>query len=79
MARVSATASLSARVGTGHKKDWGSHDGVTPNHSITLERELSDDLSDEVLLERARTLHALARGEVEKLINADIKDLRKKD
>lgn len=79
MARVSATASLSARVGTGHKKDWGSHDGVTPNHSITLERgNLSDELSDEDLADKAKELHTLARGIVEKLINEDIRDLRAK-
>lgn len=80
MAKVRAEAALSMRIGLAHKKGFGSHDGATPHHSVSIEREnLSDDLTDEELAEKAEALHGICRRIVEKKINADREDLQKVD
>lgn len=79
MAEVGATASLSARVGMSHKKGWGSHDGMTPHHSITIKREVSNDSSDDDLVGEADKLWHLARKLCEQKMSDDIKDLKKAD
>lgn len=79
MPEVTATASLSARVGVGHKKGWGSHDGITPHHSITLKRELPNHTSDEGLIAEADKLWNLARKLCEEKMQLDVKELKKVD
>jgi len=79
MAEVAATASLSARVGVGHKKGWGSHDGITPHHSITLKREVPETLTDDELVHRAEELWNLARKLCEQKTQKDIQELKKVD
>lgn len=76
---VSATASLSARVGVGHKKGWGSHDGVTPHHSITIKREIPSSYTDEQAVQEADKLWHLARKLAEAKMSEDIVDLKKVD
>lgn len=77
MARVAATASLGMKVSLGNKKGFSAYDNASPHHSITIERSVSDELSDEELVSLADRLHAQARKLVEKKINDDIKDLQK--
>lgn len=77
MAKVSGTASLGMRVGLGHKKGFTSYDSASPFHSITIERELDESLTDEQLVEKAEELNVMARKLVEKKINEDIRDLQK--
>lgn len=79
MARVSGTASLGMKISLGHKKGYDKYDNASPHHSITIEREVSNDLSDEELAEKADELNSICRKLVEKKINADIKDLNKAD
>lgn len=80
MARVSGTASLGVRRSLGHKKGWGSHDGASPHYSMTIERDdLSNDLTDEQLSEKAEELTKIAQKRVEKLIADDLTDLNKVD
>lgn len=79
MARVSGTASLGLRVGLGHKEGYTQYDSTSPHHSITIEREVSDDLTDEELVVKATELNGLARSVVEREINKDLKDALSKD
>lgn len=81
MARVSATASLGMKLSLGTKKKLGftTYDSTSPHHSITIERNVTDELTDEELVERAEELHKMARKLVEQKINQDIKEARKPD
>ena len=79
MTRVAATASLGFKKNIEHKKEWGKYDNMSPHHSITLERTLDDDVSDEEMLNTADFLHSEARKLVEKKIARDIADLQKRD
>jgi hypothetical protein len=78
MARVSATASLGMKLSLGTKKKLGfsEYDNTNPHHSITIERHVDDQLTDEQLVERAEELHTLARKLVEKKVNLDIKEAK---
>lgn len=73
MARVSATASLGIRRTLGHKKGWGSHDAASPHHSFTIEREFSEELTDEELETKALGLNAICEKMVQNKINDEIK------
>lgn len=76
MARASATASLGLRIGLGGKKGFHSHDAASPHHSFTLERELSEELSDEELAQKAQELHAICEKMVEAEMNAEVKKIK---
>lgn len=76
MARASATASLGMKISLEGKPGFGRYDNASPHHSITIDREFDNDLSDEELLEKAEELHTLARKLVEKKINEDVKELK---
>lgn len=76
MARVAATASLGMKISLEGKQGFTRYDNASPHHSITIERNLSDDLTDEELVEKVDGLHKLARQLVEKKINDDIKEIR---
>lgn len=78
MARISAKAAISTRVGIGHKKGAGSHDGISPGNELGIERDVSDDLTDEELADRAEQMYLLLRKRSEKYLNEDLKDLRKR-
>lgn len=78
-AEVTAAASLSMRIGVGHKKGFGSHDGITPYHEVRIKRTVSDDLTDEEMVEKAEEIHKLCRKLVEKKIADDRADLQKVD
>lgn len=75
MAKVSATASMGIRIGTGHKKGFMSHDAVSPHHSITIEREVPEG-TDEELTQRAMKLHAQAEARVNALIADELRKVR---
>lgn len=79
MSKVSATASLGIKKGLGHKKGFNQYDNASPHHSITIERQYDDNLTDEELVEKADQLHAKARALVEKKIQADMKDINGSD
>lgn len=74
MARVSATSSLGVKVSLGNKKGFSQYDNASPHHSITIERSLPDELTNDELVEKAEELHGLARKLVEKKVNEDIKE-----
>lgn len=76
MSRVSSTASLGMKVSLRHKQGFDYSDTASPHHSITIERNVADNLSDEELVAEADKCHKLARKLVEKKINEDLKDLR---
>lgn len=76
MARVSATASLGLRIGLGGKKGFHSHDAASPHHSFTIERELSDDLSDEELAAKAQELHRIAEKKVTDKMNEEVTKIK---
>lgn len=76
MARVAATASLGMKIGLGGKQGFTQYDSASPHHSITIERNLPEELTDEQLVERADELHKLGRKLVEKKINEDIKEVK---
>lgn len=79
MARVSATASLGMKLSLGAKKGLGftQYDSTSPHHSISIERELPESLSDQELSDKAEELHTIARKLVEKKINVDIREAKK--
>lgn len=79
MARVAATASLGLKVGLGHKKAFTQYDSASPHHSVTIERQVDDSLSDEQLAEKAEELNKLARELVEKKVNKDLVEIQKAD
>lgn len=79
MAKVSATSSLGLKVSLSHKKGFGTYDNASPHHSISIEREVSDDLTDEELVEKASELNAKCRKLVEDKMGRDLKELRKND
>lgn len=76
MARISATASLGMKISLATKKKLGftTYDSTSPHHSITIEREVSEDLTDAELVTKAEELHTLSRKLVERKMNADIKE-----
>lgn len=76
MTKVSATASLGMKVSLGGKKGFSNYDNASPHHSISIERTVSDDLSDAEMVQKAEECHKLARALVEKKINEDLKELR---
>lgn len=76
MAKVSATASMGIRIGVGHKKGFGSHDAVSPHHSITIERQVDDELTDEQIMYRGMQLHGQAEARVNKLISEELRKVR---
>lgn len=78
MAKISATASLGMKVSLANKAGFGQYDNASPHHSITIEREVADDLRDIDLVDKAEELHKLARALVEKKINTDLKELQSK-
>lgn len=67
------------RIGLAHKKGFSSHDGATPFHQVGIEREVSEDLSDDQLGEKANELRTICRRIVEKAIAEDRADLQKVD
>lgn len=76
MARASATASLGLRIGLAGKKGFASHDAASPHHSFTLERELSESLTDEELAERAKELHTICEKMVTQQMNDEIEKIK---
>lgn len=79
MAKVSGTASIGARVGVGHKKGFHSHDSVNPFFSMSFDREVSNDLSDEELADKAEEIISICRKRVETKMRTDIEDLQRTD
>lgn len=77
MARVSATASLGIKVSLQAVKQFDKFDNTSPHHSITIERQVSDDLTDQQLVDKAKQLHKLAEGIVKDKINEELKILGK--
>lgn len=76
MAKISGTASLGIKKSLGHKKGWTQYDNSSPHYSMTIEREgLSDDLTNEELLEKAAELQDLCQKQVEKKISDDLKEI----
>lgn len=75
MAKVSGSASLGIKMNLEHKKGFNRGDYANPFYSMTIEREVSNDLTDEELANKCEELAQIARVRVEKRINADIKDL----
>lgn len=76
MARVSATASLGVRKGLGGKVGWGSHDAASPHHSLTIEREVDNDLSDDQLVEKALEMHGKVEKAVSSIMNTEMQRIK---
>jgi hypothetical protein len=64
------------KVSLGSKKGYNQYDNASPHHSITIEKNVDDELSDEELVAEADKLHLLARKLVETKISADLKELK---
>ena len=79
MAKVSATSSLGMKVSIAHKKAFEKYDNASPHHSVTLERNVDESLTDEEMIEIADRLHKTAQDMVEKKINEDLKEIQKVD
>lgn len=76
-AKVSGTASLGIKKSLGHKKGFTQYDNVSPQFSMTIQREVSGDLTDEQLLEKAEELTDLCRERIEKKISDELKEANK--
>lgn len=76
MAEVSGTASLGLKYGLEGKKGFGKYDSLTPHHSLTIKRQVSDDLTDVELVTKALELNALCEAEVKKLMNKELTEAR---
>lgn len=74
MARISGTSSLGIKKTLGHKKGFTQYDSVSPHYSMTIDREVSNDLSDEELAEKAQELVDICRARVETKIQNDLKE-----
>ncbi len=79
MARVSSTASLGLKLGLGHKKGYTQYDSASPHHSVTIEREVDETLTNDELVEKADEINDLARKLVEKKMNKDAKEIQATD
>lgn len=76
MAKVSATASVGIRVGLGGKKGFTSYDSISPHHSFSIERELSESLSDEELAEKQEELYRICEAKVTTKMNAELRKIK---
>lgn len=79
MAKVSGTASLTIKVGLGHKKQFTQYDSASPFYSMTLEKEVPEGLSEETMADISERLTEICRERVEKKIQNDLKDLQGRD
>lgn len=73
MAKVSVTASLNTKL-----KFFSDFENINPFAAITIEREFSDETTDEELLEYANETYDKARKVVEAKINSDIQSAKGK-
>lgn len=79
MAKVSGSASLTIRIGLGHKKQFTQYDHASPFYAMTIEKEVDDTYSDEALADMSERLSEICRERVEKKIQNDVKDLQSKE
>lgn len=73
MAKVSATASMGVKL-----KQFSDFENVNPHASISVERELPNDLSDEQLIDQAKILYKQCRKYVETEIGKDVESAKGK-